>query len=439
MASLVKTRNFVCVEFEGTNNNKFWKAAYYDDGQVLTSWGRVGRQQGEKWRSEEGAEKKIREKTRASNSPDKLYTEVMTAEGEVTVDTKGKPTGDLKSIAKSQIRHNNPIVADLLDYFTKVNAHQILKQTGGKITFDTSTCQFTTPLGVILPDQVKEARDILVRLAPLVDSSDWEEQTFKTLLKQYLRLVPHDVGMRRIDPQELLPTMQKVSEENDLLDGLETSFLDISSGKTTKKKTKKADAPQIFDVQLHLVDDNKVIDRMRQKYKKTRKDQHVCAHLGVHQVFTVKISTMKSEFDNDGRKLKGKVEELWHGTKASNILSILKVGMYIPPSSAAQCTGRMFGNGVYFAPSSTKALNYAYGYWGGSGRYDDNCFMFLADVAVGNPHVPSSSSWSMTPPKGYDSVWAKPGRSGVSNDEVIVYRTSQCNLVYLIKFTPGGK
>ena len=40
----------------------------------------------------------------------------------------------------------------------------------------------------------------------------------------------------------------------------------------------------------------------------------------------------------------------------------------VPPANASHCTGRMFGNGVYFSDQSTKALNYAYGYWGGGDR-----------------------------------------------------------------------
>lgn len=59
--------------------------------------------------------------------------------------------------------------------------------------------------------------------------------------------------------------------------------------------------------------------------------------------------------------------------------------------------------------------------------------MFLADVALGKYLVPKTSgSYSNT--NGFDSVWAKPKESGVINDEMIIYDTRQCNLVYLIEF-----
>ena len=40
---------------------------------------------------------------------------------------------------------------------------------------------------------------------------------------------------------------------------------------------------------------------------------------------------------------------------------------------------------MYFANSSTKSLNYAYGYW--DGKRDNNCFMFLCDVAMGKHYT----------------------------------------------------
>jgi poly [ADP-ribose] polymerase len=128
----------------------------------------------------------------------------------------------------------------------------------------------------------------------------------------------------------------------------------------------------------------------------------------------------------------GNVMRLWHGTRVGNVLSILAKGMYIPPSSASHCTGRMFGNGVYFSDQSTKSLNYAYGYWDGKGS-DNHCFMFLFDVIMGKAYTPSSYHGSL-PKSGYDSTFAKAGESGVMNNEMIVYNTAQCKPVYLVEF-----
>lgn len=92
----------------------------------------------------------------------------------------------------------------------------------------------------------------------------------------------------------------------------------------------------------------------------------------------------------------------------------------------------MFGNGVYFSDQSTKSLNYASGYWDGKAK-DNNCFMFLSDVAMGKEFTPSSSSHNLPKP-GYDSTYAVGGKSGVMNNEMIVYSLNQINLTYLVEF-----
>ena len=102
------------------------------------------------------------------------------------------------------------------------------------------------------------------------------------------------------------------------------------------------------------------------------------------------------------------------------------------PASAPNVTGSMFGRGLYFSDQSSKSIRYATGAWGGSGN-TDRVFMFLANVGMGNYHVPPGPT-SSHPPKGYDSYFAKGGKSGVANNEMIVFRTSQMDLVYLVEF-----
>src|SRR5262249_3241950 len=150
----------------------------------------------------------------------------------------------------------------------------------------------------------------------------------------------------------------------------------------------------------------------------------------VKKVYAVEIATMRRAWEKAGKPV-GNVAELWHGTKASNLLSILKGGLIIPPSNASYCTGRMFGNGIYFSDQSTKSLNYAYGYW--KGQAENHCFMFLADVAMGKHYVPKTYSANL-PKSGYDSTFAKAGVSGVVNNEMIVYKTYQVNLAFLVEF-----
>ncbi len=151
------------------------------------------------------------------------------------------------------------------------------------------------------------------------------------------------------------------------------------------------------------------------------------------RLYEVEIGEMKRRFDDTAKTLGNVRSDLWHGTRASNLLSILKHGLMIPPSNAAHCTGRMFGNGIYTSLQSTKALNYATGFWNRSGRSGQRSFMFLCDVALGKVHKPRTFGGGY-PVRGSNTTWVEPGQGGVLNHECIVYDTSQINLRYLAEF-----
>ena len=153
-------------------------------------------------------------------------------------------------------------------------------------------------------------------------------------------------------------------------------------------------------------------------------------------IYNIKLGKSENRFDKKGKGMKN-VWQLWHGTKASNLLSIMRGGLIIPSSGASHCTGRCYGDGVYASSISTKALNYATNYWGNKGD-TSRTFMFLLDMAMGKYHL-AKRAWGSYPVKGTNSTWAKGGHSGVINDEMIVYRLDQCNLTHLVEFGPRNK
>jgi poly [ADP-ribose] polymerase len=415
-----------------TNNNKFWEYTLYSDGSAMTAYGRVGVTRKENFPDQGKALKKWGEKTNPNNKPDKLYTEVKAVDtgGSVSVSAGSVNKSALKDIARKQIVSSNPHVQELTDYCAKVNVHQIMKQSGGKITFDASSAQFKTPLGVIAPDQVSEARNLLVTISDFVSDNDFTNRRFNSTLESYLRLIPHAVGMKKITPELIFPNTQSVIAENDLLDGLDTSFIDVTTKPKKKTSKKKDNTPQIFNVELVHVTDKKVLSYIKNLYQKTRKSMHQSNSLSVHAVYTVKIAVMSNAFDKYGATLQD-IRQLWHGTKASNLLSILKGGLIIPSSSSGHVTGRMYGDGVYASSVSTKALNYATNFWG-SGGSTDRTFMFLLDMAMGKYY--DAQTWGGSFPKsGTHSTWARAGRA-LKNDEMIVYRLDQVNLTHLVEF-----
>ena len=430
MSNVIEHKKCICVEFGDTNNNKVWSYTLYDDGTALTEWGRVGKGLQSKVVSHSKALSKWREKTRPNNKPDKRYTEVKAVGTGSTSGSGSIKNAELKDIARKQITsNNNPIVQQLIDYLVQANAHQILIQSGGKIQYDSSTATFKTPLGVIDPVQVSEARIILAELADLVHRSDYDNSQFNPKLNQYLRLIPHDVGMSRITPQKIFPTITSIQNENTLLDGLDASFAGIVSAPKNKDTNKVA--PKVFEVDLFKIVDNDIIKDIKRGIDRTRQKMHSCNHLRIKEVYAIKIKSMEDNFNKDGANV-GNVQSLYHGSSAANILSIMRQGLVIPPSSSSHCTGRLLGNGCYFANCSTKSLNYSYGYWGGT--HHNRCFLFITDVALGKSYIPNSLSGPFPKP-GYDSIYGKANKTGfLKNDEFVVYRTSQANFKYLVEF-----
>ncbi len=132
---------------------------------------------------------------------------------------------------------------------------------------------------------------------------------------------------------------------------------------------------------------------------------------------------------------------LFHGTRSVNVSGILRESLRLPKQLVGVViTGAMFGPGLYFADDWKKSAGYTSlrnSVWsGGSGGVNGrDAFMFAVDVALGSPFVAPHAKGYTEPPKGHHSVFGKGGKSGVQNNEYVVYRREQHKLRYLIEFT----
>ena len=430
------------------NNNKFWDIYEHDDCTVITKWGRVGdvgQSKPKDFPSQDAAatffDKKCKEKERSGRNGEIAYRPAnIVGDGGAPVkqDSKVVANTRLKDIATKQIKTNNPIVTKLITYLTKVNAHNITEATGGQITYNDTTGLFSTPLGIVGQENIDSANDLLIEIGDIVSKGNYGEK-LKNRTNDYLMLIPQDIGRRRLEIKTFWGSLGDVQKQKSIVDSLQASLTSASqtpqTPQTPQTKAKKDIKPEakVFDVQLDLVEDDKIIKGIRCKYKQTNQSRHACSHLDVKTVYTVEIATMKNMFDKCSV---GNVMSLYHGSRVENLLSILKGGLIMPSSSSSNVTGKMFSGypgkeGLYFSDQSSKSLNYAYGYW--SGKRDNNCFMFLADVKMGKYHVPAGPSSSL-PKKGCDSTFAKAHKSGVYNNEMIVYSVEQVNLTHLIEY-----
>lgn len=131
---------------------------------------------------------------------------------------------------------------------------------------------------------------------------------------------------------------------------------------------------------------------------------------------------------------KGNVRMLFHGTVNENLYSIIGNGLLLNPN--ARITGKMFGNGSYFAPKAGKSIGYTSingSYWA-NGR-SDSAYLLVFDVAMGNTYHTSTHdcAWERSGfHSQYDSVHAHAG-SCLRNDEIIVYNEAASCIRYMIE------
>lgn len=156
----------------------------------------------------------------------------------------------------------------------------------------------------------------------------------------------------------------------------------------------------------------------------------------VSQVYRVIHKGHKKRFDQYLKKHQIKnVKQLWHGSKNENWFSIAVNGLQLNPNAAI--TGKMFGYGIYFAPSSMKSWNYTSfngTYW--AHGTSNTGFMGLYATAYGTPedvYTSGNFTQSYLNHVGKNCVHAHAGTQ-LRNDEIIFYDEDAILLQYIVEF-----
>lgn len=424
----------------GVNSNKFYKIALYDDGTVHKNWGRVGAsgQSSTDSSGQAGYERTIREKMRKGYQK----ADTVTPDSTQTGPTASKE--QLKEIArKTLIKAGNSDLERLVDLLVAQNNHEILKTSGGKIKVAENGL-ITTPLGLVSKTSISQARHVIDsgRL-----SSNRPDRG--SSLDSYLTLIPQTVPRKAGWDKTFLSTADELTNQRDFLDQLEES-LDLyaerreaaEKAETSKNDTTDELAKQyanLFRYKVSVLEDPTEFKRIEEVFKKGLKKHHSSSHLKLKKVYVLDDPAGRERFEKKAQEI-GNVKELWHGTRVWNVLSILRQGLILNVNAVRtiRTAGAMFGeNSIYTSDSSSKSLNYSYGFWDSLGR-NNNCFMFLTDVAMGKTHIAQkhkhyNDSHIQRSGK-YDSLWAKGGQSGVINDEMVIWNTDQINMKYLCEF-----
>jgi len=451
MVNVVRRKKYIQTNVD-ESHNKFWYITEYDDATVVREWGAVGTR-GQKdspkksFPSQDAASKffdkecKGKEKGKKDKKTGlrKVYTElqVLDDDGQGAVAQGTVANDSLSDVAHRDISGGDPIVGELVAMLVRQNQHNILTNTTMK--YSAATGLFSTACGIVTQASINEARSLLNQLVPYVSSQQFEDTQYAPLLNQYLMLIPQKVKRQRgkLVASLIFPDAEALRKQDEILTSLQAS---LDTLQTRTNGGSDAEVAKVFDVRVALIEDEEEIERITRKYMETRTSMHTCAHLRVSRVFSMRIGSMVERFEREGVP-RGNIFEYWHGSRTSNLLSILHKGLMVPPKSSDHVTGRLVGDGLYFSDISTKALGYSYGFWSGGNQKDNNPFMFLADVAMGKVFEPTSlANDGPFPVRGYDSTLARAGTTirghrTLKNNEMIVYTVGQVNLKRMVEFT----
>lgn len=270
---------------------------------------------------------------------------------------------------------------------------------------------------------------------------------FNAVLLELMHILPRRIdGAKQYGVKSLLAKSESnfssiIVREVNLLDVVEgqakVNGAKISSIEDTTQAEKK-NLLQALGLEIYLANEKQL-----EEVKKHLNDSLQPKLVRVYRVINKNTQERFNEYletHKNGRK-KCKVMQLWHGSGNENWLSILQHGLLLNPN--AQITGKMFGRGIYFAPSAVKSWGYTSSYGSVWKHGNSNtAYMGLYATAYGKPYKVTSNSLfhnsfsesdfhTLAPD--CNCVHAERGNV-LRNDEIVYYNENQTTINYLCEF-----
>lgn len=386
------------------NAYKFYKMEQQHD-QIIATYGRIGKNKGELFGEREYQYPLDMYWIKCIEKLEKGYQDKTTYF--LDDDTNGMAQCKRES---KDVQPNKNTAADQLFAELYKFAHRLVKSCIN---------MRAVPSGKLTAGMAKEAR----RLLTLLYQTDSVE-SFNQILLQLLTVAPRNV----LQVKSLLATNTSsfhdiLEREENIVGAMESLLLGQKSEDKNMIRQggfeslgiliEEASASEYAFVKEHL--NNDLPSRVQKVYKVIHKKQQ--------ERFTAYCD--KNHIS--------KTLYLWHGSRNENWLSIMDKGLLLKPN--AVITGKMFGNGIYFAPKSTKSWGYTShktACWNTESSY--TAFMGLYETAYGEPlHVERSYHYTKKTLQGKNCVHAHAG-TALKNDEIIFYDEAAMVLKYIVKF-----
>ena len=462
-----------------SNSNKFYntevQVAKSGEARIYTCYGRTGGTQAKEYRvcdnqshAEIECDKIIKSKIK------KGYVEVKLAKADVGSDVgkaKIEASVTVEAAKKAGVKFEeaddtksslHPEVKDLVRTWFGVTQDFI------DLNLDTKKCA----LGQLSLDQLNKGRDILDEARKIIHLKKPDIDELNKLTNSYYSNIPHNFGYTRINADTLrLDSDDKLDKAIDMIE----IFSDAKGfEKVLTKKSNTDTQYATLNTEISYIDPNdptwKWINSM---FLGTRAKNHsFLGNIALKKVFKVsrygedknflknaekiakecsnkiipetysKFVKSRPDIPKEFQELYSKANILpgWHGTRRACLIGITSNGFKLNPQGVV-ISGKMYGSGTYYSSCSTKSISYCDvkgAYWA-SGSSNKTAYMYIADIAFGDmKKVISSGNYSKNSIKPFHSVFAEAGKSGVMNDEMIVYNETgpdqQHQIKYVIEF-----
>ena len=397
------------------NNNKFYEMKQNGSMIDLVS-GRVGG-------------RRINQPSKPMSSWDKIYkSKIKKGYTDQTTHHAVKSNSTPKS-GMVDITHKSRIVTEIFERLVSAAGQSV--QTN-----------YTISAMGVTQAMIDDAQAELNILVDYSKQNDWTR--FNDTLLQLFRIIPRK--MQRVQ-DNLLSVSEATTKLSNLLIATEQDILDSMSGMVVVNQVIDDSAlaqDTVFDRLGIVVQDctKREIEMIKRRMNTTRNDRDNNAVSRFSNAVRITNQKTTDQFNTYVDKAKHQDTELyWHGSRTQNWTSIVSGGLTVRPTGVV-ITGKMFGNGTYFADSAQKSIGYSSlrgSYWsGGSQNYG---YLAMYDVHTGNPwniqrHQSSHGQldFNKVSKKGYDCVYAR-GGADLRNDEIIVYHDNQSNIQYLVELS----
>ena len=421
---------FVCVT--ANNNNKFYRCIPDPDQQGFTvEYGRIGAPtfQTHHYPIEDWY-KKIESKLKKGyvDQTDLVATAISSTTGE-------------DGFAAIKDKSVNDLIKALRRY-----ANETIKQN------------YTIAANAVTQEMLDTAKKYIDDLNEIVDElskGNSSSRYFNDVLMKLFRAVPRK--MNKVDNfllhiSDAREAAKIVDREQKLYDVLLTNFQTQQATKDSKpaNDTSSSVSPtetilEKFGLECQLVEDQATIDQIKNHMGQVA-SKFKRAFIVVNKKTQDAYAAFMSKFPNCTTKL------FFHGSKNENFWSILKNGLGLNPK--ASVTGKLLGNGIYFANKAAKSINYTSlkgSYWSNG----TSNIGFMAVFAVACDPNKSYDVWThsdmskcngltwdklqklmpgATHVYGHKATSSHPG-SWLREDEFCIYREDQCTIRYLVELT----